>query len=117
MRRVSTIRRLFSSPLTPDFTPMAKYKSSAVAVPLPKRTLDYLQSGAPEGKRNAELFDATCQFRDAGQSLEDVEEQLLSRAMADGLTEAEARQTIQSAFTKTAREPLGGKQQGHAASH
>ncbi len=96
---------------------MAKYKSSAVAVPLPKRTLDYLQSGAPEGKRNAELFDATCQFRDAGQSLEDVEEQLLSRAMADGLTEAEARQTIQSAFTKTAREPLGGKQQGHAASH
>jgi hypothetical protein len=41
--------------------------------------------------RNAELFDATCQFRDAGHPLEDTEAQLLARALADGLTEAEAR--------------------------
>ena len=60
---------------------MGKYKSPKTAVVLPKRTLDYLEHGAPEGTRNAELFDATCQFRDAGQSLEDVEAQLLSRAI------------------------------------
>ncbi len=72
---------------------------------LPRRTLDYLQRGAPEGMRNAELFDATCQFRDAGHSFEDTESQLLARALGDGLTEAEARQTIRSAFNRTAREP------------
>ena len=37
---------------------MPKYKSTTVALPLPKRTLDYLENGAPEGSRNAELFDA-----------------------------------------------------------
>ena len=58
---------------------------------LPRRTLDYLQRGASEGMRNAELFDATCQFRDAGHPLEETEGQLLARALADGLTEAEAR--------------------------
>jgi hypothetical protein len=78
---------------------MPKYKSSTVASPLPKRTLDYLQSGAPEGRRNADLFDAACQIRDAGQSHADAEESLLARAVADGLSETEARQTIHSAFS------------------
>ena len=86
---------------------MAKYKSSGVSTPLPKRTADYLQNGAPEGRRNAELFDAACQMRDAGQSRADAEESLLARAVADGLSETEVRQTIHSAFSHTAREPLG----------
>ena len=82
---------------------MARYRSPGLT--LPRRTLDYLQHGADEGMRNAELFDATCQFRDAGHSFEDTESQLMARALADGLTEAEARQTIRSAFTRTARDP------------
>lgn len=89
---------------------MAKYRSPGLS--LPKRTLEYLQRGAPEGMRNAELFDATCQFRDAGHSFEETEAQLLARALSDGLTEAEARQTIRSAYTRTAREaadPRAGK--------
>jgi RecA-family ATPase len=53
------------------------------------------------------LFDATCQFRDAGFPLEDTECQLLVRALADGLTEAEARHAIRSAYARTSREPLG----------
>ena len=57
--------------------------------------------------RNAELFDATCQFRDAGHPLEETEGQLLARALADGLSESEARTTIRSAFARTSREPLG----------
>jgi RecA-family ATPase len=84
---------------------MPKYRSTGLA--LPRRTLDYLQRGAAEGMRNAELFDATCQFRDAGHPLEDTECQLLARALADGLTEAEARHTIRSAYARTSREPLG----------
>lgn len=74
---------------------------------LPRRTLEYLQRGASEGLRNAELFDATCQFRDAGHPLEETEGQLLARALADGLSEAEARTTIRSVYARTSREPLG----------
>lgn len=84
---------------------MPKYRSTGLS--LPRRTLDYLQHGAAEGMRNAELFDATCQFRDAGHPLEDTEAQLLARALADGLTESEARHTIRSAYARTSREPLG----------
>ena len=84
---------------------MPRYQSTPPA--LPRRTLDYLQRGAPEGTRNAELFDAACQFRDAGHSLEPAEEQLLARALADGLSENEARQTIRSAYARTSREPIG----------
>ena len=85
---------------------MPKYKSTTVALPLPNRTLDYLENGAPEGSRNAELFDATCQLRDAGQSITDAESCLLKRALSDGLSDAEARQTIRSVFNSVAREPL-----------
>jgi RecA-family ATPase len=92
---------------------MPKYHSSAVTEPLPKRTLDYLEHGAPEGTRNAELFDAACQFRDAGQSKADAESRLLARAVADGLSESEARQTIASAFNGAAREPVGTVAKGH----
>lgn len=94
---------------------MARYRSSAVTAPLPQRTLDYLEHGAPEGTRNAELFDAACQLRDAGQPKADAESRLLARAVADGLSEFEARQTIQSAFKGDAREPLGTMPKGHAS--
>ena len=84
---------------------MPRYRSSGPS--LPRRTLDYLQHGAAEGARNAELFDATCQFRDAGIPLDDAEEQLLARAMTDGLAEAEARHAIRSAYAGSSREPVG----------
>ena len=84
---------------------MPRYQSSGLS--LPRRTLDYLQRGAPQGSRNAELFDATCQFRDAGHPLEGAEDQLLARALTDGLTDAEARATIRSAYARTSRAPLG----------
>ena len=74
----------------------------------------------PRELRNAELFDAACQIRDAGQSGTDAESRLLARAVADGLGETEARQTIRSAFNGTAREPLGtgaGRSRQPARSH
>jgi RecA-family ATPase len=96
---------------------MARYRSPGLSMALPRRTLEYLQRGASEGMRNAELFDATCQFRDAGHSFEDTESQLLARALADGLTESEARTTIRSAYARTAREPIDpNAKRAHAAS-
>ena len=76
--------------------------------PLPQRTLDYVAHGADEGRRNAELFDAACQFRDAGITTEEAETQLIARATLDGLSEVEARTAIQSAYNHTPREPAVG---------
>jgi len=88
-----------------------RYRSVGLRPPLPQRTLDYLAHGADEGRRNAELFDAACQFRDAGIATEEAEMQLIARATLDGLSEAEARTAIRSAFNHTPREPVGGSGQ------
>lgn len=85
-----------------------RYRSVGLAPPLPRRTLDYLQRGASEGSRNAELFDAACQFRDAGISRDEAEARLIARALSDGLGEGEARSTIQSAFASPPREAASG---------
>src|SRR5687767_9954865 len=85
---------------------MRSYRASAPRPVLPRKTLDYLSTGAAEGSRNAELFDAACQFRDAGYRRDEADAQLLPRAAADGLTESEARHSIESAFTQQPREPV-----------
>jgi hypothetical protein len=71
--------------------------------PLSPRTEGYLASGAHNGSRNAELFAAACQLRDAGYSQSDAERELIARHVADGdgsenpaLREKEARATIAS---------------------
>ena len=74
--------------------------------PLPKRTEDYLASGATEGSRNTELFAAACQLRDAGHSQSDAEAQLVPRYVADGCSEREALATIRSAYSRPPRDPI-----------
>jgi hypothetical protein len=82
-----------------------RYRSQGITTPaLPRRTLDYLQSGASEGSRDAELFDAACQFRDAGIGQDEAASRLVSRALPDGLSESEARSTIHSAFASPPRQ-------------
>jgi hypothetical protein len=73
--------------------------------PLPRRTEEYLTSGAPEGSRNTELFKAACQLRDAGYSESDAEVQLVARYVSDGCGEREALGTIRSAYSRPARDP------------
>jgi hypothetical protein len=77
---------------------------------LPRATLDYLNNGALPGERNAALFDAACQFRDAGYILVEAERQLVARYVADGNGEAgrerEAQATIASAYKQSPRDPL-----------
>jgi len=74
--------------------------------PLPRRTEDYLISGAPEHHRNNELFAAACQLRDAGHSQSDAEAQLVPRYVADGCSEREAVATIKSVYSRPPREPI-----------
>ncbi|MBE2267541.1 MAG: DUF927 domain-containing protein [Anaerolinea sp.] len=74
--------------------------------PLPKRTEDYLISGAPEHHRNKELFAAACQLRDAGHSQSEAEAQLVPRYVADGCSEREAVATIRSAYSRPPRDPI-----------
>jgi hypothetical protein len=81
--------------------------------PLPPRTEQYLVSGAVSGSRNAELFAAACQMRDAGYSQGDAERELVARHVADGggsenptSREKEARATIASAYRQPPREPI-----------
>jgi hypothetical protein len=74
--------------------------------PLPQRTEQYLASGASNGSRNAELFAAACQMRDAGHSQAEAEHQLVPRHLASGSTEREALATIKSAYNRPARDPI-----------
>jgi hypothetical protein len=74
--------------------------------PLPRRTEDYLTSGAPEGSRNAQLFAAACQMRDAGYTQSETEGQLVPRYVADGCSEREALATIASVYSRAPREPI-----------
>ena len=85
---------------------MRRYRASAPRPVLPRKTLDYLAGGAPEGSRNGELFDAACQFRDAGYRRDEADAQLLPRAAADGLSEAETLHSIESAYSQQPREPV-----------
>jgi len=80
--------------------------------PLPKRTEDYLISGAPEHHRNKELFAATCQLRDAGHSQSEAEAQLVPRYVADGCSEREAVATIRSAYSRPPRDPIPAQRSG-----
>lgn len=87
----------------PQSTPMFSTNGSGHH-PLPPRTEQYLASGATNGSRNAELFAAACQMRDAGYSQSDAERELVVRHVADGdgsespaSREKEARATIASA--------------------
>ncbi|MFW5692384.1 MAG: DUF927 domain-containing protein [Chloroflexota bacterium] len=86
--------------------------------PLPPRTEQYLASGAHNGSRNAELFAAACQLRDAGYSQSDAERELVARHVADGdgsenqaSREKEARATIASAYRQPPREPIAAPRQ------
>ncbi len=81
--------------------------------PLPPRTEQYLVSGATEGNRNAELFSAACQLRDAGYSQSEAEHDLIPRHVASGSTEREARATIQSAYSRSPRDPIPSKPEAH----
>lgn len=66
--------------------------------PLPPFVRDYIDSGAAEGQRNDTIHKAAQQFLACGYSASEAESWLLPRALADGVSERETRQTIGSAY-------------------
>jgi hypothetical protein len=65
----------------------------------PKWILDYLASGVGEGSRNKRLYDVARWFHDIGDNSSGTEQDLISRALADGLSQSEAATTIKSAWS------------------
>ncbi|MBI5961611.1 MAG: primase C-terminal domain-containing protein [Chloroflexi bacterium] len=97
----------------PKILPVRSVSGNGHHAPLPQGTLDYLASGAPNKQRNNALFDAACQFRDAGYNQVEAEAQLVLRHVADGgsgenpaAREHEARATITSVYRQSARDPI-----------
>ncbi len=83
---------------------------------LPPVTLDYLAHGVSE-HRNDALMSAGEQCRDARYAKEEMFDQLLSRAMADGLSEKEATKTINSAYSRPSRDPIRSGRNGAFATN
>lgn len=73
---------------------------NGTAANLSRATLLFVAAGAPEGERNARLFSAACDFAGNGLDEGTAEARLLPVAASCGLAEAEARQTIRSAYSK-----------------
>lgn len=73
---------------------------------IPEKTENYLRNGSIEGERNAALFDAACQLRDARWHRHEIDEILLRRGMLDGLSENEVKQTIKSVFSRPQRQSI-----------
>jgi len=72
---------------------------------IPSRTADFISNGASRGNRNEELFNAACQLRDSGVSSGEAYNLLAPSGASSGLRPAELAGTIESAYTRAAREP------------
>lgn len=75
---------------------------------LPHSVESYIKHGAGKGSRNNSLFGAASQCRDIGMPLDEAINTLINRAAQDGLTEAESKAAIASAYRGQRREPPKG---------
>ncbi len=84
----------------PDTTPPKQLPlHNPAPVALPRRTLEFLANGAPEGQRNTETYYAAQQFAAAGVPLETALGKLKPVGLAIGLAETEIEATVKSGFT------------------
>lgn len=67
---------------------------------LSRSTMQFCLTGAGEGERNSRLFSAACDMAGSDIPMADAEGKLLPVATQCGLTEAEARQSIRSAYCR-----------------
>src|SRR5262249_21703503 len=108
VRRLHSRCRPVPQPILTKLKIMPLYSSngsSSFEESLPKCVQEYLCVGAGKGERNNTLFRIACQCLHAGCSQDQVEERLVARAMADGLSEGEARKTVASAYDREQRAP------------
>jgi RecA-family ATPase len=91
----------------PKYTQKAYQPRAAQGPILPQFVHDYLAYGAQKGDRNDTLFKVAAQYLHAGIAEPDIAPLLIARAVADGLSTAEAQKTITSAFNSQKKDPLG----------
>lgn len=82
----------------PPRIPPAAPPADGLRFELPPWVHQYLQRGRQPGQRNRALFGAAISCKSAGYAQPEAESLLLPRALADGLSEDEARRTIASAY-------------------
>lgn len=75
-------------------------QAAGMRAPLGNQTARFLAEGAHEGERNARLFAAACDMAGAGYPADQVWERAGRKAVEIGLSETEARQTVQSACSQ-----------------
>lgn len=68
---------------------------------LPLWVQNYLKTGANTGERNHRLYSAARCYLDAGKTQFQAEQDLMSRALMDGLSQSEAKSAINSAFSNS----------------
>jgi RecA-family ATPase len=73
---------------------------------IPRDTRRWLESGATEGERNAELMKHACQMRDAKWPRDVVEDFCTRRAKFDGLSDSEIRNTLRSVYSRPPRQDI-----------
>ncbi len=76
-----------------------------IRLSLPDWVQRYLESGAPEGTRNARLYAAAIEYRANGYTQSDALRDLGARARADGLDDDEIARTIDSAWKSEHGQP------------
>ena len=88
-----------------DVPRVARDLPAGLRLDLPQWVRAYLEGGEAEGRRNSMLFAATIEYRANGYSRSDADRDLVSRALADGLTEEETRRTMDSAWKSPYGDP------------
>ncbi len=84
---------------------------------LPRGAQEYIRFKTPPGSRNAQLFGAACQMRDAGFGIDATIATLRPCGFRDGLRGDEITGTIRSAYRLPPREPASGRAAGPRLPH
>ena len=100
--------------MPPVYTTGISQNPAQAYVDLPQVTRDYLATGESPGNRDNALFAAACQFRDAGYSQQEAAAALIPRAEADGFSEAYAIKKLESAYSRSARQPCRSRGSNHS---
>lgn len=96
--KLSSLHSCYAPLGTPERPQVKRFVPTTISENLPRAVQDYLQNGAPEGQRNQRLYFVARCYNDAGLGQSQAEQDLIPRALADGLEQSEANATIRSAF-------------------
>jgi hypothetical protein len=83
---------------SPERPTVRRYIPTITSDDMPRWVSAYIQNGAPSGERNKQLYAVARWYNDVNKGQMQAEQDLIPRALADGLEQHEANATIRSAF-------------------